>query len=335
MNFLARLRTALLVCLLLLGVLPMQSALAYEAELEKLATDFVTKLDASGNKSAAVFDFTDLQGASTVLGKFLAQEFSDQLVSNAKTVTFVDRANLQLLLRENKLTEDGLINPETSQKLGQMIGIDTIVFGTITPISKTSIKLSIRAVAVQTGKIMTVKSASFTIPSELMEMYTQGLSVGGTEAAQSAVEVAVGQSPLDSLRADAIGFSGSEVKVFEENYFMQAVVSLKLKNSSGMALNVGLVDRSATIGGCDVVEVRGLEVFQSSSEQIMASKEKQSYLVRVPQNGEVVISMRATSCDLQDNSLVDLTAQLIIVAGDNIIKFPANKSGLKVNKSKD
>src|ERR1043166_8772640 len=146
------------------------AAQCYETELRSVATKLVASLEASGQKSGTVIDFTDLQGQGTELGRFLAQELSDQLVTASRTVSFIDRANLQHLLRENKLSMDGLINPQTSRKLGNMIGIDTILFGTVTPIGK-SIKLSVRAVAVETGKIVASQSTSFAAVEGLGELY--------------------------------------------------------------------------------------------------------------------------------------------------------------------
>src|ERR1043166_2853860 len=160
------------------------AAQCYETELRSVATKLVASLEASGQKSGTVIDFTDLQGQGTELGRFLAQELSDQLVTMAKTVSFVDRANLQHLLRENKLSMDGLINPQTSRKLGNMIGVDTVIFGTVTPIGKT-VRLSVRGVAVETGKIVASQSTTLPLTGELAEMNTRSVVNNSPDAGPS------------------------------------------------------------------------------------------------------------------------------------------------------
>jgi Curli production assembly/transport component CsgG len=105
----------------------------YEAGLRKAAEALSSAMETAGQKSVTVLDLTDLQGSTTELGRFLAQELSDQLVAIARQVAVVDRANMQFLLREKNLSAEGFVNPESSKKIGNLIDIDTVILGSITP----------------------------------------------------------------------------------------------------------------------------------------------------------------------------------------------------------
>ena len=165
------------VCWLLSSLAPIIArAQEYQSRMKELAVNLVAKLETSNQHSGTVLDFTDLQGSATELGRFLAQEMSDQLVAASKSITFVDRANLQYLMRENKLSTEGLVDPESSRKLGNLIGIDTIVFGTVTPIGERSIRLSVRAVAVETGRIVVAQSVTLLVTDDLASMFNHGIS---------------------------------------------------------------------------------------------------------------------------------------------------------------
>jgi len=137
-------------------------AQGYEDDLRTIATSLTASLEEANQHSSTVLDFTDLQGSPTELGRFLAQELSDKLVAASKKISVVDRANLQVLLREHNLSVEGLINPESIQKIGNLIGIDTVIVGTTTPLGDT-IRLSVRAISVEKGKI--VASQSMNLPA--------------------------------------------------------------------------------------------------------------------------------------------------------------------------
>lgn len=162
---------------------PASHGTGYESQLRTLAERLIAQVEPTGQKSGTVLDFTDLQGQGTELGRFFAQELSDQLVSATKTFSLIDRANLQYLLRENKLSMDGLINPATTRKLGNMIGVDTVIFGTVTPIGN-SLRISARGVAVETGKIVASHSVTIAVSPDLGAML--GRPVADVSSSQDA-----------------------------------------------------------------------------------------------------------------------------------------------------
>jgi len=57
---------------------------AYDTALKGVAANLVLKLEDAKQHSGTVLDFTDLQGAPTELGRFLAQELSGYLVGAGK-----------------------------------------------------------------------------------------------------------------------------------------------------------------------------------------------------------------------------------------------------------
>ena len=147
----------------------------FDSELKALAGNLATKIEGANVRSVTVLDFTDLQGVPTELGRFLAQELSNKLVDAANTVSVVDRANVQFLLRENKLSIEGLINPETRKKLGNLIGVDALVVGTTTPVDD-RFRLSARLTSVDTGRILGSHTVTLSASDELSQFYRRGVS---------------------------------------------------------------------------------------------------------------------------------------------------------------
>jgi TolB-like protein len=132
-----------------------------DKEISDLTVQVVNAVDKADVKTIATLDFVDLQGNSSQLGRFLADEISTDLVMAKKRFTVVDRANLKKIMQENKLTASGLVDPDNAKKLGQIAGVDAIVIGTITPLDK-SIRVAIKVIATDTAKIIAAARGQIT-----------------------------------------------------------------------------------------------------------------------------------------------------------------------------
>ncbi|MBZ5524309.1 MAG: CsgG/HfaB family protein [Acidobacteriia bacterium] len=122
-------------------------------DFHPLALSISQRIAGSGRKSAAVVDFTNLDGNPTKLGRFLAEEFSGVLFSEATGFDVIDRTHLKAILLEHKLATTGLIDPVTARKLGQIAGVQALVTGTITPFEE-HVRLSLKVLDTETAKIL-------------------------------------------------------------------------------------------------------------------------------------------------------------------------------------
>ena len=143
--------------------------------------------------SVAVTDFTDLDGKPTKLGRFLAEEFSDALFSQAKGFDVIDRTHLKVILQEHKLATTGLIDPATARQLGQVAGVETLVTGTITPFEE-HVHLSLKVLDTETAKL--IAASTYDVPktktiTDLMSSEERGPS-GNAVPAQT-----LGMTPRD------------------------------------------------------------------------------------------------------------------------------------------
>jgi TolB-like protein len=189
-----------------LSMAAVADAQSYQADLKGMASSLIAKLEATNQHSGTVLDFTNLDGTTTDLGRYLARELTDKLVESSKTMSFIDRANVDYLLRENKLSAEGLVNPETSRKLGNLIGVDTVITGTITPVGGQSVRLSVRAVSIETGRIITAQSV--TLPTVLNPGQSSGPSGPPAASAHAAPAVVNRSVPTPVPAASQNGLVG-------------------------------------------------------------------------------------------------------------------------------
>jgi len=250
--FMAALRRAALPVLVAIGVCAIaQPGLAMSAKLTVLAKQLVGPIEAAGQKSGTVLDFVNLQQKTNDLGRFLAQEFSNQLVLAATKVSIVDRANMELLLKENKLSAEGLVNPETSRKLGKLIGIDTIIFGSFTELGE-KLRLNVRAVNVETGKIIASQSIFIPLSADLRSL--SGMLHSVTRRASNRIfnRIAPLLSATDLLRRQQIVGGTSQLRVWNSRRSTQPKGNglamkrcVKLPRSRGCLFQAGRAAQAA------------------------------------------------------------------------------------------
>ncbi|WP_417910412.1 FlgO family outer membrane protein [Candidatus Electronema sp. PJ] len=136
------------------------SAFGYEKEIEQLSAQMAQKIAGKGKKTVAVVDFTDLEGNVTQLDKFIAEEFSVALAGAGKGLRVIDRTHLKSIIKENKLSATGLIDPATASKLGKIAGVDALVTGTLTPFGD-NMRLTVKVLDSETADIIDSAKSNF------------------------------------------------------------------------------------------------------------------------------------------------------------------------------
>lgn len=162
-------RAALGASIILMALSAPVGAGSYDTEMKNMATAIAASFDQQQVKTIAVLDFTDLQGTVTELGRFLAEELSTNLVIGKKQFDVIDRANLNRLLDENKLSRSGLVDPENIKRLGKIAGANAIVTGTVTPLGS-SLRISAKVINTETAKIVGAAKGDVEKTPEISEL---------------------------------------------------------------------------------------------------------------------------------------------------------------------
>lgn len=123
-------------------------------ELDDIAKRLATKIEETGRSKVAVADFTDLHSVVHELGRFISEEVSTNLVLSARGFSVIDRNHLRTILKEQKLSMSGLMDPENQKKLGKILGVDALVLGSITPFGE-SYRVTFKVVATDTARVVT------------------------------------------------------------------------------------------------------------------------------------------------------------------------------------
>jgi len=138
----------------------------FDLKLNALTDSIASKINEVGKQKIAVWDFTDIDGNPTNLGKYLSEQVSVILAIDAQSFEVVDRSHLKTILREHNLNSEGFIDAATAKELGKMQAADAIVTGKIT-IFTDRVVLTIKVLDTETALILAATKGDLPISNDI------------------------------------------------------------------------------------------------------------------------------------------------------------------------
>lgn len=188
----------------------------------------------------ATIDFADLQGHQTELGRYLADQLSVELVA-IDGITVVDRANINAIMAEHKLTAAGLVDPANAKRLGQFAGVDALLVGSLVPIQD-SVTLTVRAISTDSSVVVAAGRARFPLSDDFRKMLGMALEPPLAARTDSPNGSALGPVDVGSLRATV---KSAEITRVDGLPYVKVALSL-LNRRADAATAVSLNSRVAT-----------------------------------------------------------------------------------------
>ncbi|HXI24347.1 MAG TPA: FlgO family outer membrane protein [Pyrinomonadaceae bacterium] len=127
-----------------------------EQRLDGLARKISDNLTENQKHTIAVVEFSDLKGNVTNFGRFLSEELITRLYLTKK-FKVIERQQLNKIIAEQKLSLTGVVDPASAQKLGRVLGVDSIVFGSVSDLVKT-LRINARLISTETGEVFAAAS---------------------------------------------------------------------------------------------------------------------------------------------------------------------------------
>ena len=151
----------------------------YEKQTAAFSIDLANKIKASNKTRVAVSDFLDNDGNLTELGKAIAEDIGVGIVNNGNGVFQVmERSNLNAILKEQKLSSTGLIDPETAKKLGKLKMVDAVIVGNITPFGN-SFRVTIKILDTETGMSIAAAAGNIAGTDDIKGLFAKKVMIFG------------------------------------------------------------------------------------------------------------------------------------------------------------
>jgi TolB-like protein len=152
-------------------------------DLDDLNRQIATKVTAKNKATIAVVEFADLEGNVTNFGRFLAEELITRLHETEK-FKVIERQLLNQVIKEQKLTLSGIVDPNSAKQLGRVLGVDAIVSGSISDLGKT-VRVNARLISTETGEIFAVAAREFVKDQTLIDLMGSGEANSSTRDSSS------------------------------------------------------------------------------------------------------------------------------------------------------
>jgi hypothetical protein len=169
-----------------------------------------------------------------------------------KGLQVLERSRLEKILQEQKISQSGMIDLGTAQKLGQLLGTEAILLGTVTDMGNS---IAIRARWVDAGKgiVITAAEVEVTKAPEIIGMLGQGLK---REPGSQSASVALHVGSTD--KGGKLQGSSDVDKPAETEWFVASIsraailknetqVKLSIENITDEPLFLALNDRSRPV----------------------------------------------------------------------------------------
>jgi hypothetical protein len=105
------------------------------------------------NITVAVLDFINIDGKQSILGRYLAEQTINYLFQKS-SLNIVERTQINRIISEQNMGTSGFVSDESAVKIGQILGANTVVIGTITKIGSTRISVNVKMVSTETSTLL-------------------------------------------------------------------------------------------------------------------------------------------------------------------------------------
>ena len=135
----------------------------------KSASNLSKKIIINSKRKVAVVDFVNSNGQITEFGRYLAENYSVQLVNKATNFSVVDRNYLRKLMNKHKLSMKDSIDPKTAKEIRKVVGVDALIVGSYTPL-KDNVKVTVKAIDIGTSDILFADSLEIVKKDQYTKM---------------------------------------------------------------------------------------------------------------------------------------------------------------------
>lgn len=151
------------------------------SELTLLSTQISQSFSTNSKTDIAIVEFSDIEGRSTHLGRYIAEELTTHLYTSGH-FNIVERQMLNKIMNEQEMSLIGMIDENSAVRLGHLLGVQAIVSGSLTDLGN-SVKINARLISSETGQVFSV--ASVEIPKDETVSMLLGSVQPVTQASES------------------------------------------------------------------------------------------------------------------------------------------------------
>lgn len=198
------------------------------------------------------------------IGTILSEYFITSIVKSGR-FEVVERAMLQKIIAEQKLSTTGLVDESTASQLGKLLGVDVIITGSILKL-RNSIDINARIINVQSGSIIAAEDISadtdknyHDLVKQLTAKITQNFPLTGYIVKKDNKTATIDLGTISGLAV------GTEFVVYKEGEIIKHPKTgevLDVENIQTGKIRITSVNRNVAIGNILAEEGEGIQYGQ-------------------------------------------------------------------------
>jgi TolB-like protein len=140
--------------------------------LDGITNQITNAFQGNKNITLAIFDFINVNGKQSILGRYIVEQTSNFLFQNSD-IRIVERNQIDKIIKELNFNMSGYVGDESAVQIGHMVGANAVALGTLTKVGN---KISVNIKIVETESSALLSSGSTEIEgAEYLEMYNEML----------------------------------------------------------------------------------------------------------------------------------------------------------------
>lgn len=188
-------KNLIIFCCALLFVVPISAQGEFDRGIAEISSELATRLTAKDKKKVVVLYITEINKATTIAGKYIADLISINIVNDPNNFEVFDRENLSGIAEAKKLIAEGYIDAAKAQELGKLLAVQTIIVGNYTVLN-TTMKLTIKALDVNSGFV--IAAAMKDLPLDKNAEALLGVNFGSGGSNTPSTNLGFNDQPLNS-----------------------------------------------------------------------------------------------------------------------------------------
>lgn len=230
-------------------------------QIDELGNQIATKVSAKNKTTIAVVEFADLEGNITNFGRFLAEELITRLHETEK-FKVIERQLLNQVIKEQKLTLSGIVDPKSAKQLGQVLGVDAIVSGSITDLGKT-VRVNARLISTETGEIFAVAAKEFVKDQTLIDLMSSREANSSTRDSSAS-----SKSAKQTVKASLYTFDLDECRLSGTTIVCDLTITNndndRMFSYDNLVNGAGMTDNSGNIYGATSIRIANRNGFDDA-----------------------------------------------------------------------
>ncbi len=140
------------------------SAAVHAQSLGNMGDELLSGLESadSGRARIAILDFESRDRSLIRVSETIREKLTTYIV-RSKKVDVIERKLLKKIIQENSLEVSGLIDEQTGNRLGNLLGVQAIITGTVTTIDGQHIECNARMIRVDSARILAAANFVLTL----------------------------------------------------------------------------------------------------------------------------------------------------------------------------